>query len=128
MLLHHLVTMYLYGFSFMTNTLIGGVIAYLHDMADIWVTLLRIWGESVYQKFVLPTYIMTVLTWAYSRVIVLPYIIYLIYTIPKFAVSPYIAPIFIFLLSCLVVMHVYWLALIIRIALTKIRTGDYVDL
>ena len=36
MMLHHIVTMFLYGFSFMMNmTLAGAVVMYLHDIADV---------------------------------------------------------------------------------------------
>ena len=36
MMLHHIVTMFLYGFSYLVNTTLGGaVIMYLHDIADI---------------------------------------------------------------------------------------------
>ena len=36
MMLHHLVTMFLYGLSYLTNITLGGaVIMYLHDIADV---------------------------------------------------------------------------------------------
>ena len=48
MTLHHLVTVYLYGFSHMTNTFIGGPVAFLHNWADVIVSFTRIWAESEY--------------------------------------------------------------------------------
>lgn len=36
MMLHHIVTMFLYGFSYLVNMTLGGaVVMYLHDIADI---------------------------------------------------------------------------------------------
>lgn len=46
MTLHHLVTVYLYGFSHMTNTLIGGPVAFLHNWADVVVSWTRLWAET----------------------------------------------------------------------------------
>jgi hypothetical protein len=50
MMFHHLVTAYLYSFSYMTNTLIGAVVAYLHDFTDIFVSWTRVWAETEYSR------------------------------------------------------------------------------
>jgi hypothetical protein len=46
MMLHHLCTIYLYGFSYMTNTLIGAVVALIHDLPDVPIAWTRAWSES----------------------------------------------------------------------------------
>lgn len=48
MMFHHLITFYLYAFSYQTNTLIGPVIALIHDMSDILVNWTRTWSETEY--------------------------------------------------------------------------------
>lgn len=48
MMFIHIVTSYLFAFSYLTNTLIGGVIAFLHDIADILICFTRIFAETDY--------------------------------------------------------------------------------
>lgn len=67
MMFHHLVTFYLYGFSFLSNLVIGGVIAYLHDIGDIFVTFTRIWSETNYKKTTGVFFALTILIWMYTR-------------------------------------------------------------
>jgi hypothetical protein len=45
-----------------------------------------------------------------------------------FGVSPYLKPIFSFLLSCLFILHVYWFFLCCRILLSFFYTGQAEDL
>jgi len=49
MTLHHLVTVYLYGFSYMSNVFIGAPVAFLHNWADVIVSFTRVWAESEYK-------------------------------------------------------------------------------
>lgn len=117
MVVHHLVTFYLYGFSYLSNCFIGAVIAVLHDVADIFVCIARFWGES---KWTWPggvALIITIILWGYTRCIVFPKIIYVIYEVPVYAVGVYNKPIFIFLLTCLLVLHFYWIFLLIKMML-----------
>ena len=48
MIFNHMVTLYLYIFSFLANTMIGGMIAYIHDISDIFICLTRIFNEAGY--------------------------------------------------------------------------------
>ena len=48
MMFHHIVTAYLFVFSYMTNTLIGAVVALLHDFADVFISWTRVWAETKY--------------------------------------------------------------------------------
>jgi hypothetical protein len=50
MMFHHLVTAYLFLFSHMTNTMIGAVVAYIHDITDILVSFTRVFAESDYKR------------------------------------------------------------------------------
>ena len=56
--MHHLVTVYLYGFSYMSNTLIGAPVAFLHNWADVCVSFTRIWSESDYKKMTAYSFIL----------------------------------------------------------------------
>jgi hypothetical protein len=67
MMFHHLVTFYLYGFSFLTNQIIGGVIAYLHDIADVGVSFTRIWSETEFKKTTAVLFALTIVAWFHTR-------------------------------------------------------------
>lgn len=70
MMFHHLVTFYLYAFSFLTNQIIGGVIAYLHDIADVGVSFTRIWSETEYKKTTAVLFACTIAVWFHTRLYV----------------------------------------------------------
>jgi len=78
MMLHHLVTMYLCGFSYLTNTLIGGIIAYLHDIADIFVSLTRAVSESEWKATTAGLFTFTLIVWFHTRLWVFPQCIYIV--------------------------------------------------
>jgi hypothetical protein len=50
MMFHHIVTAYLFAFSYMTNTLIGAVVAFLHDFPDMFVSWTRVWAETEHAR------------------------------------------------------------------------------
>lgn len=91
MMFHHLVTFYLYAFSYMTNTLIGAVIAYIHDIGDIGVTWTRSWSESNYKRFTAYSFILTLFAWFYTRLTMLPWCIYVAtIKLEVYVISPYV--------------------------------------
>ena len=59
MMFHHLVTAYLFAFSYMTNTLIGAVVALIHDASDVFVSWTRIWAETDYKRVTAYSFIFT---------------------------------------------------------------------
>ena len=129
MILHHLVTIYLYLFSYMGNLLVGALVAFVHDVSDIFVCLSRTFGES---EFKTPSYVFyccLLISWLYTRLGVFPMIIY--YSCIKlevYAASAYVQPIFGFLLSCLFFLHIYWFILLLRILYYVIKKGEREDL
>lgn len=46
MMLHHIVTMYLYLFGYMGNVKMGAVVSLLHDITDILISWTRVWSET----------------------------------------------------------------------------------
>lgn len=76
MMFHHLVTIYLYTFSYLSNTLIGAVVAYIHDIGDVFVCLTRIFAEMPYILPIIISYFTMVLIWFYTRLTIFPYVIY----------------------------------------------------
>jgi ceramide synthetase len=112
MTLHHLVTVYLYGFSFMSNMMIGGPVAFLHNWADMMNSWTRIWAETVHSKVAGYSFLIAQITWFYTRIYVFPQLIYVsTIKLEINVVSPYIIQIFGLLLWCLYALHIYWFIL-----------------
>lgn len=70
MMLHHLVTFYLFAFSYLSNTIIGGVIAYVHDIGDIFVSLTRVTAETEYTNATVFNFIICLIVWVHTRLYV----------------------------------------------------------
>lgn len=129
MMFHHLVTFYLYSFSFLSNLIIGGVIAYLHDITDIFVTCTRIFSETNFKKTTGALLCWTIIVWVYTRLYVFFQCIYIVtWRLQINGVSPYLKPIFSFLLQCLFILHIYWFFLCLKISFSFIKTGKNEDL
>lgn len=129
MMLHHLCTIYLYGFSYMTNCLIGAVVSLIHDIPDVAIAWTRAWAESEYKAVAAYSFIISLIIWLYTRLTMLPWCIYVsTFKLEVFASSPYVQPIFGFLLSCLFILHIYWFILCCRILLNYFDKGVAEDL
>lgn len=77
MTLHHLLTVSLYAFSYMTNTIkIGSLIMFLHDWADIWTAFTKFWVDTPYKNITLVCGAIIWCSWFYSRLVVFPQVIY----------------------------------------------------
>lgn len=117
MFLHHVVTLLLYGFSYLTNmTAAGAVIMYLHDWADIFAALVRCFAETTFVAISLISVTGTTLAWFYTRLIIFPQIIYAscfkydIYQGRDFTGDKYFG----ILLSILYILHIHWFIIILK--------------
>ena len=109
MTLHHLVTIYLYVFSYLSNAIVGLVIALLHDVSDVFITWTRAWAESEWRRVTAYSFFANLAVWTYTRMVVLPHCAFVgTIKLEIYAASPYLQPIFGLLLACLCVLHVYW--------------------
>lgn len=126
---HNLAACYLFGFSYISNTLIGVVIVFIHDIADVFVTWTRAWAESDFKKVTACSFLVTIIVWCYTRIYMLGLCIY-VATIKMevYAISPYVQPIFGFLLTCLLVLDIYWFFVFIKIIKIFLTKGVYEDL
>ncbi len=71
MTLHHAVTVYLFGFSYMGNFVIGGPVTFLHNWSDVCISWSRMWGETKYYKSIaLYSFLFAQLVWMYTRLYV----------------------------------------------------------
>ena len=128
MMLHHSATVYLFGFSYINNFLLGGPCTFLHNWADIAISWTRFWNETKYYKSIsLISFIFSMVIWAYTRLYVFAKLIAAFVAIEVFTYSPYVIPILGFLLCSLYVLHVYWFILMLKIVYNSVFGGKYED-
>lgn len=124
MLLHHIATCALYFCMIFGNNLgVGCTIAYLHDIADIFGCLVKFTVSTNYQNATLVCFIVMMSTWLWTRLIVLPLLIYQIMVSefdPSVALFVRINGVFLCVLQFL---HAYWFYLFILMILHKVKTG-----
>ena len=126
---HNLAACYLFGFSYISNLQIGVVIVFIHDIADVWVTWTRAWAESDYKKVTVTSFMGMIGVWCYTRIYLLGECIYISTCwMEVYTVSPYVQPIFGFLLGCLLLLDVYWLFMFMRIGKCCFISGLCEDL
>lgn len=130
MALHHIVAFYMYAGYYLSNHLNGGsVAAMLHDFADIGISLSKVVSETRYTKSAVAVFLTTMGVWAYTRMIVLPFFIYDIYLYcPQFEPGWMIKPIFIYLISCMCMLHFYWFGLFVKMVTNYKNKGVAEDL
>ena len=121
--LHHVVALYLFGGLYFLNFWENGAaFAFLHDIADIFIMAARTFGETNHSNFAGGIFACAMIVWFYTRIIVLPYLIYLV-IISDVKVGYCSKEIFVYLLSCMFVLHCYWFFLFFKIIKKFIVTG-----
>lgn len=109
MTLHHTVALYLYGGSYMFNVWeTGAVIAYIHDFSDITVSMVKILAETKYSIALGFVFVSHMALWAYLRLWVYPYLIWTCWVTPVDFEHWIILPIYVYFLTCLLILHSYW--------------------
>jgi len=66
--------------TFSNGMTMGVAIAFLHDIADVPAALCKYYGQTPNDLVAAMWLIVTMITWAYTRLMVLPYFIYVIFT------------------------------------------------
>ena len=118
MMLHHIVTLFLYGFSYLINmTASGSVIMFLHDWADIFTSFVRCFSETTLTALTLTSTFGMTVSWAYTRLIIFPQVILYscfsgvdIYQNAGFIGDKFLGC----LLIVLYILHIYWFIILIR--------------
>ena len=76
--LHHMVTVCLVAGVYMANQYhMGSIVSIIHDVGDILICITRVLGESRDKTFVGPLFVFMMAVWFYTRLMCLPYVIYL---------------------------------------------------
>ena len=80
MLMHHICAVSLLISMCYANAIpIGVTISFLHDIADITVAITKFWGLTKYATLAALGLLANMVVWGYTRMIVLPYMIYNIF-------------------------------------------------
>ena len=131
MMLHHIAAVALYSGFILANCMGVGVFgAWLHDLADCWVTITRFFNSfEETSKITLFTFVMMLFVWFYTRLLILPQLIYkaLIYPrvsfpdeVAHFQRAPQLISVYLLLMQCL---HIYWFILFINVAISIATKG-----
>ena len=127
MALHHIVALYLFGGLYLFNVWeAGSVIAFLHDIADIFVSLSKSWAETNYSNVTAVLFVCAMGIWFYTRIFSLPILMYKLAE-TEFPIGNYCKYIFLYLLSCMLTLHVYWFTLFCKILMKFVKSGEAED-
>jgi len=133
MLLHHISALALYpGFIFANVMGIGVVLAWLHDIADIFANITRLFNILDWQITGVVTFIVVMIVWAYTRLMILPTYIFYIVTefrfpepVAHFQNFVWIELVFLMTMQCL---HILWFGMFIKMGYRLIMKGERRDL
>lgn len=126
--LHHIVAIYLFGGAYVYNILnLGAVVALLHDIADITTNIVKTLTESNDKTFIAPVFITHMGIWFYTRLLVLPYIIYRLAVWDIYLGSVIVKPFFCWLLCCMFMLHCYWFKMFCGMLMKYTKSGATED-
>ena len=81
MCLHDVLTIYLYGGSYLVNLWnIGATIALIHDISDILLQAAKIFSETKLENLTAAIFVSNMLIWFYTRIIIFSWVIYRSFT------------------------------------------------
>ena len=131
LLVHHIATTSLYPGYLMGNLMaIGTLIAFLHDIADVFVVTSRFLNCIGWDKTTAVVYIGLITSWCYTRVIILPFFLYTILNTMRLpeneAFFPWLCCECTFL-SILQVLNIYWFFMLVGIGVKLVTKGKIVD-
>ena len=132
MLLHHIAAVSLYFCYIFGNVVpFGAVIAYLHDLADIFGRMSKGLNCLVYQDSSAVAFVMCMIVWFITRIYCLPQMIWFIFTGAIYPDSlsqfqPFITFTGVFL-STMCMLHFFWFAMFFKILGRYIFEGEAHD-
>ena len=126
--LHHVVAIYLFGGCYLFNVWeLGTVIAYLHDIADVTTNIIKTLTESSDKKLIGFVFVTHMGVWFWTRLLVLPYLIYNVYFMNPDMGNKIVMPFFCWLLSCMFVLHWFWFMMFVNALQKYLKFGQTED-
>jgi hypothetical protein len=131
MLLHHVVTVLLISGSYLMNyCAIGSLVLLIHDLADIFIYGSRLWLDTKYVFMAFAAYLGLLVAFVFGRLIVFPF--WLIWYAVWFNYDYYQEVPGFWLMSVmlhfLLILHVYWFTLLLRLGYNYITQGKATDM
>ena len=121
--LHHIVAVYLFGGLYFFNLWEGGAtLAFLHDIADIFVCSSKLLGETNYTNTTGAVFVFMMFVWIWTRLISLPYAMWILF-MQDVKFGYVVKEIFLYLLSCMFCLHAYWFTLFFKILGKFLKSG-----
>lgn len=121
--LHHIVAIYLFGGLYFFNLWEpGSTIAFLHDIADIFVGMSKTLGETKYTNLTGFVFVLNMIVWFWTRLIVLPYLMSIVF-LSDIKYGACMKEIFLYLLFCMLCLHCFWFSLFVGMLSKFIKTG-----
>ena len=132
MFLHHIVTIFLIGFSYMSNYVrIGSLVFYLHDFTDIFSYLIKSSVDTSNTALNIVNYILLLTAWGIGRLFIFPvFLIYETIMIRENYADPEMTHGYYFFNTCLLILqflHIYWYFLFLRMGLDYATRGTIRD-
>lgn len=125
MTLHHMVTVFLLGGCYLYNAWeIGAVIVLLHDIADITTSMIKVLAETNFKYSTLAVTLLNLGLWGWTRNYGLYHAISKIWETQIDFGTPFNLYMFVFLLSCLLMLHYWWFYLFIKAIWKFIKKGS----
>lgn len=126
--LHHIVTLFLFGGMYLLNVWeTGAVIAFLHDIADIFVGLTKVFSETKLDNCSVVCFAGLLSAWFYTRILLLPYLIQRLYVSGMDLGNMGLFS-FCYLISCMYLLHCYWFSIFLKILKKYTSTGATDDM
>ncbi|KAL7460609.1 hypothetical protein ACHAXS_001053 [Conticribra weissflogii] len=139
MMAHHLVTNALiFGSSYYRLTRIGSMIFLIHDISDVPIDLSKLANFVKWKVTTIVCFVIMVIMWLVTRLTIFPFIIcksVLLESYEYLVVQSHVDPalyeacylFFNALLGCLVLLHVTWFLILLRIGWTLVSKGERHD-
>lgn len=130
MLLHHSITVFLLSLAYLMNYLpVSLMILYTHDISDAFVCLVRVFVDTKHKYITFVCYVLLMISWVYTRLYVFPFDLIRIGTyhnpVPH---EIYGMGILGAMAHILVVLHIYWFYLLVKMGIKFIKTSTPSDL
>lgn len=131
MLIHHVATLFLVMLSYYLGFLrVGSMIMILHFPSDILLDLAKLFNYADWEQTTTVLFVVFMASWVLTRLIYFPF--WIVWS-TSFEVEqvlgfkPHLYTLFNGLLLLLVVLHIYWFAIICNVALEKVLHGKPVE-
>jgi len=128
--MHHIVTLFLYVFSHITNLAnVGIVVSLVHDFTDIPVGVVKAMSETIYKNATAAVFIALMVQWFLYRMVLFPYIIYTsTFLMTPDVPTPIIFTFFKYFMITLASLHYFWFVLFINMVTNFAKKGKADDI